>query len=181
MRVQIRRSTRMGAALLGGALLIAAGAAPAQEHGQEHGHGRGAHQAPGDMAHPGPGAAAPEARELVDLPPPMAAHTLANMRDHLRALEEINAALAAGDHDAASQIAEQRLGLSALDAHGAHQVAEFMPEGMRAAGLAMHQAASRFALAAQDADVTGELRPALGALSEVVAACNACHAGYRFK
>jgi cytochrome c556 len=56
-----------------------------------------------------------------------------------------------------------------------------MPEGMKAAGSAMHRAASRFAVEAQNSTVTGDLKPALGVLSEVMSACVACHAGFRLK
>jgi cytochrome c556 len=54
-----------------------------------------------------------------------------------------------------------------------------MPKGMAEAGNAMHRAASRFAIAAQTAGATGELKPALEALSQVTHACVSCHAGYR--
>ncbi len=77
----------------------------------------------------------------------MKAHTLANMRDHLLALQQIQAALSRDELDKAADIAEQRLGMSALSLHGAHEVSKFMPEGMRAAGSAMHRAASRFSRA----------------------------------
>ena len=56
-----------------------------------------------------------------------------------------------------------------------------MPQGMQDAGTRMHKAASRFAIAAQDVGATGELKPALGGLAEVMAACVGCHAGYRLK
>jgi hypothetical protein len=58
------------------------------------------------------------------------------MRDHLLALQEIQRALAEGAHDRAAELAERRLGMTSLAAHGAHDVAKFMPEGMRAAGSA---------------------------------------------
>lgn len=122
-----------------------------------------------------------ETRTLVTFPPMMKAHTLANMRDHLAALQEINAALALGDFDKAAKIAEARLGMSAMRDHGAHEVAKFMPQGMRDAGTGMHRAASRFAIKAQDAEVTGDLKGALAALGEVMTACVGCHAGYRLK
>ena len=54
-----------------------------------------------------------------------------------------------------------------------------MPEAMRAIGWEMHRSASRFAIEAQNAGVTGDLRPALAALAKVTAQCAACHAGYR--
>ncbi|MGB1109527.1 MAG: hypothetical protein ACPG4N_04180, partial [Gammaproteobacteria bacterium] len=54
-----------------------------------------------------------------------------------------------------------------------------MPKAMGAIGTSMHRAASRFALAARDADVDGGLAKAFGALSEVMQQCVACHEGYR--
>jgi hypothetical protein len=138
---------------------------------QHHGHG-------GHMGH---GAAAADTREFVTFPPELAEHTLANMRDHLVALREINEALAKGAPDEAAKVAEQRLGMSSLPLHGAAEVAKFMPQGMQDAGTAMHKAASRFAIEAQNAGVTGELKPALAALTDVMGACVGCHAGYRLK
>lgn len=121
--------------------------------------------------------AAEDEREFVQLPELMQQHMLANMRDHLEALNEILAQMAAGELDSAAQIAESRLGMSSLESHGARHMANFMPEAMRSAGTAMHRAASRFALTAQE----GEELPAYGALSQVTAACVACHSGYRIR
>jgi cytochrome c556 len=45
----------------------------------------------------------------------------------------------------------------------------------------MHRNASRFAQAATDASVTGDLSAALNALAEVTASCVACHDGYRLE
>ncbi len=118
---------------------------------------------------------AADGRVLVDMPPMMRDHMLGNMRDHLEAVNEILGHLAAGDGDAAAAVAEQRLGMSSLDDHGAAHMAPLMPEGMRQAGTAMHRAASRFALRAEE----GEIGPAIAALGEVTAACVACHAGWR--
>ncbi len=126
-------------------------------------------------------AAVHDAREPVAFPEPLRSHTLANMRDHLLALQEIQQALADGAHDRAAQVAEKRLGMTSLAAHGAHDVAKFMPAGMQAIGSGMHRAASRFALAATDADATGNLKPALAALAGVTAQCVACHAAYRMQ
>jgi cytochrome c556 len=56
-------------------------------------------------------------------------------------------------------------------------MAGFMPDGMRQAGTAMHEAASRFALKAQEE----EALPAYNALSEVTSACVACHTEYRIR
>lgn len=144
-------------------------------HAMPEGHAMAAGHAA--MGH---GAAA-DAREAVVFPPPLRAHTLANMRDHLAALSEIQQALAEGRVDAAAETAEQRLGLTSLPAHGAHEVAPYMPPGMQQAGTAMHAAASRFAIAARDSGATGDPRPAVGALATLTRTCVACHAAYRLE
>ena len=127
------------------------------------------------------GVAAKDARQLVKFPAEMREHTLANMRDHLLALQEIQSALAKSEYERAAETADRRLGMSSLALHGAHEVSNFMPRGMQDAGTAMHRSASRFGVTARDAAVTGDVRPALGALSEVMGACIACHSGYRLK
>lgn len=125
--------------------------------------------------------ASTDERQLVVYPEALRIRTLANMRDHLLALSEIQAALAANDFDRAADIAESRLGMNSLGLHGAHEVAPFMPEGMQLAGSALHHAASRFALAAKDAGVTGDGKPALAALATMVQTCTACHSAYRLQ
>ena len=124
-----------------------------------------------------PATAGKDERELVELPAMMQEHMLSNMRDHLMALNEILAKLAAGELESAAQIAEWRLGMSSLELHGASHMAKFMPEEMRRAGTNMHRAASRFAVIAQE----GEALPAYKVLSEVTAACVACHSAYRIR
>lgn len=126
-------------------------------------------------------ALASDTRQLVTLPAPMAEHMLSNMRDHLLALHQIQDALSRGDTDAAARIAEDRLGMVSLQSHGAEHMAPFMPEAMREVGTSMHRAASRFAIVARDAGVTGDVRPALGALTAVSGACVGCHAGFRIR
>lgn len=122
-----------------------------------------------------------DTREAVRFPAPLREHTLANMREHLATLALIQDALARADYARAAQLAERRLGLSSLEAHGAHEVARYMPQGMQDIGTAMHKAASRFAIEAASAGATGELRPPLAALAEVTAQCAACHAAYRLE
>lgn len=164
--MRMSRVWAMFAALLAGAGSVAIAQ---NHHGTGHGH-----------AHP-PRATSSDTRILVKFPPLLVEHTLANMRDHLLALQEIQAYLAKGDNDTAAKVAETRLGMSSLESHGAHDVAKFMPKGMQDAGTNMHRAASRFAVEAQNAGVTGDLKPALGALAEVTAQCVGCHAGYKLK
>ena len=173
---------------LAGVIVLGIGVAVAQHHGHnpQHGHdmqgiGTGTHSMPGQSMAAPTRSEVKDTRELVQFPPRLAKHTLANMRDHLLALEEISAALAKGETDKAAKIAEARLGLSSMELHGAHEVAPYMPAGMQNAGLKMHRAASRFAVVAQTAGATGEFKPAIGALSDVMGACVGCHAGYRLK
>jgi hypothetical protein len=124
-------------------------------------------------------AQAGDARQLVDMPAPMVQHMLSNMRDHLAALTEIQRALGAGDFQIASDVAEKRIGLSSLDAHGASHMAPYMPKEMQDIGTQMHRAASQFARVAQEAGADGNAAKAVGALSEVTARCVACHAAFR--
>jgi len=118
-----------------------------------------------------------DARLLVEIPEMMQQHMMSNMRDHLVALNEMLNSMANEDLDKAAEIAESRLGMTSLEAHGASHMAKFMPEGMKQAGTSMHRAASRFALKAQE----GDALPAYRALSEVTTACVACHSGYRIR
>ena len=161
------------------ALAAGLGAAHAQQHDpamhmQHHGQ-------PPAQAAKAPQAMPKDTRQSVYFPKVLREHTLANMRDHLLALQEIQAALAQQEYDRAADIAEHRLGMSSLSLHGAHDVAKYMPKGMQEAGTAMHRNASRFAVAAKDASATGDVRPALAALASTTAQCVACHAGYRVK
>ncbi|WP_230646788.1 hypothetical protein [Bradyrhizobium sp. Leaf401] len=158
-----------------GALALWADVAVAQHHEHQGQSGEMDH-----MGHVDQGASK-DTRQLVKFPRELIEHTMANMRDHLLTLQQINEALAAGEPEKAGKLAEQRLGMSSLGLHGAAEVAKYMPPGMQDAGTSMHKAASRFAIQAQNVAVTGEMKPAVGALSEVMSACVGCHAGYRLR
>lgn len=128
--------------------------------------------------------AAEDNRELVKLPPMMQEHMLANMRDHLVALDEMLAALATGDVDDAAKIAEGRLGMSSLSLHGAEHMAKFMPETMAAIGTQMHHAASQFVIVAQNAELDPSVEAqhkVYKALQAITENCNACHQAYRIR
>jgi hypothetical protein len=153
--------------------ILAGCAAPSGEHA--------AHVHQPSQAAVNHAAAAADTRVMVQFPEMLRTHTLANMRDHLLALAEIQDQLARGAFDKASDIAERRLGMSSLGLHGAHDVAKFMPQGMQAAGTAMHRSASQFAIVAKDASVTGDLKGSVAALARVSQTCVACHAAYRIQ
>jgi hypothetical protein len=125
------------------------------------------------------GASAPDTRLLLRFPDEMRQHTLSNMRDHLLALAQIQEYLSKGEMDRAGQVAEQRLGMSSLKDHGAHESSKFMPQGMQDIGTSMHRSASRFAIEASNASASGDLKPVLRELATLTQACVACHAGYR--
>ena len=121
--------------------------------------------------------AAEDSRQFVKLPDMMQQHMMTNMRDHLKTINEILHHLSNNEMDKAASIAEQRIGMSSLDNHGASHLGKFMPKGMRQAGTNMHKAASRFALKAEE----GDLIPAYKSLAAVTSTCVACHSSYRIK
>src|SRR5450759_4340651 len=92
------------------------------------------HQHSHDMSAP----SAPDAREFVKFPPMLVEQTLANMRDHLQTLQEIQLQLGVGHTDVAAKLAGSRLGMSSLGLHGAAEVSKYMPQGMQDAGTALN-------------------------------------------
>ena len=107
----------------------------------------------------------------------MQQHMMSNMRDHLQTINQILIYLGNDEMDMAADLAEQNLGMSSLDLHGASHLAKFMPEGMREAGTNMHKTASRFALTAQEGDLLASYKM----LAEVTSTCVGCHTGYRIR
>ncbi|MDQ1363002.1 MAG: hypothetical protein QG652_862 [Pseudomonadota bacterium] len=123
--------------------------------------------------------AADDLRQRVELPPMMRLHMMSNMRDHLLAFAEIQQALANNAFDQAADIAETRLGMTSLKAHGAEHMAGFMPKAMQDTGNNMHHAASQFAVIAQNSAVTGDMKAPLAALAAITQQCVACHTAFR--
>jgi hypothetical protein len=162
------------------AVLLGAMAPPSFGQSAGHEHDHAAHMASQAVS---ASAARPVAAKplLVRFPAQLRDHTLSNMRDHLLALAEIQDQLARQRYDLAAEIAEQRLGMSSLKLHGAHEVAKYMPQGMQDAGSAMHHAASRFALTAQESAIDRDMGKSLAALTTLTQSCVACHAGYRLR
>ncbi len=118
---------------------------------------------------------ADDTRQWVKLPEKMQHHMLSNMRDHLVTINQILIYMSNDQLDKAADLAEDRLGMTSLESHGASHMAGFMPEGMKKAGSRMHHAASQFALKVEE----GELIPAYKALTKVTTACISCHSAYR--
>ncbi|MHB8453770.1 MAG: hypothetical protein ACYDDO_03530 [Acidiferrobacterales bacterium] len=118
-----------------------------------------------------------DARKPVPLPPMMQHHMLADMRDHLFTIKEIERDLADGHFDAAGQIAEHHLGVNSLQSHDASHMAPYMRKAMQTIGDKMHRRASRFAVIAPE----GDFSKVLSALADVTSQCVATHEAYRLR
>ena len=124
-------------------------------------------------------AAAEDGRQLVRLPPPAQEALRQEMLDNLLAVNEILSLMAVGKVREAGEVAESKLGRSAMGKHrdkpfqarpGPH-----MPPAMHGIGMDGHQAASEFAAAAK----TGDRDKALALLPNLTTACVACHFSFR--
>jgi hypothetical protein len=157
----------------------------------------------GNMDHaPQMSMAVNDARELLDYPPEVRAHALANMRGHLRALADIMAAFAQAHYAEAADIADSRLGMDSSGAAGCrpdtmnnmdmdkmseadylnHQMALLMPEKMRELGQNMHRSANEFATKARAAAKNRKnAQAAAAALALIPKQCVACHEKYRMQ
>ncbi len=124
-------------------------------------------------------------RHAVKLPRDLRESFLENMRDHLSAVSEIQAALAEKNFDKAAEIAKNRLGLDAPSSAACRpgmemaDLAKFMPENIRAVGFKMHSAADQFAVDAKNAGTDSDYRAVIDSLSKVTRQCVSCHTQYR--
>jgi mono/diheme cytochrome c family protein len=139
-------------------------------------------------------------RARLSFPPPLQAHFLANMREHIQTIDAILQALAVADFDQASRVAKDNLGVDSPSAAGCKSsdapavggaakpsdsmdamMQLYMPEPMRRVGLAMHTAASEFARVALEAKQHHDTTRAIAALAAVTQNCVACHSAYRVR
>jgi cytochrome c556 len=123
--------------------------------------------------------AAEDGRQLVPMSPEARTEMRAEMLDFQSALHQIVDALATGKSAEAADIAETKIGVSAMGRHrSAPQNARpgmYMPNDMHMIARNMHVAASEFARTAR----VGDVAKSLGALQPVMGACVACHHSYR--
>jgi cytochrome c556 len=119
------------------------------------------------------GHAAVDPRTPVPLTPMMAEHQKQNMRDHLAAVQEIVAALAADDLAAAAKSAS-RIGSSERMTQMCEHMGAGAP-GFTEMALGFHRTADTIADAARRGDAKATTR----ALAETLATCVGCHAVYR--
>lgn len=124
-------------------------------------------------------ALASDARELVKLPVPAQDALREEMQGNLVALNEVLSLMAAGKIREAGEVAEAKLGRSAMGKHRDKpfdaRPGPYMPPAMHGIGMDGHRAASEFAAAAR----TGDRDKALALLPNLTTACVACHFSYR--
>ncbi len=99
-------------------------------------------------------------------------HQLANMRDHLKAVQEITALLAADDYDAAAEVARLRLGSTT---EMRMMCASMGDDNFEKLGAAFHESADRMSEIFKRRDKA----QALEALAVTLNHCVRCHAAYR--
>jgi len=116
-----------------------------------------------------------DARAPVPLLPTMAQHQKQNMRDHLVAVQEIVAGLAASDF-AAVERAAGRIGTSESMQQMCSHMGAGAP-GFTDQALAFHQTADRIGAAARDQAHDR----VLSELSRTLETCTACHARWKQK
>jgi len=126
-----------------------------------------------DPGPPGTAAMSLDARAPVPLTAMMAEHQKRNMRDHLAAVQEIVAALAADDLDGVAEAA-RRIGSSDTMAAMCDHMGAGAP-GFTEMALGFHRTADTIGEAARRDDAKGALR----ALGDTLRTCVGCHAAYR--
>jgi len=125
-----------------------------------------------------------DTRTMVKLPTDIKEKMLVNMRDHIRALDDIIHAVQAGEYDKAEGIAESRLGWSSLVRRGDQEVAKHWPEPMQKMADQMYRTASDFVIVSQNASVEDSkesYQQLIAALGDVTSACRGCHEAYRVR
>ena len=130
------------------------------------------------VASAGP-AFADDNRQLVKLPAPAQEALREEMLGNLVALNEILSLMAEGKTKEAGEVAEAKLGSSAMGKHRAKpfdaRPGPHMPPAMHGIGMDGHKAVSEFAAVAK----TGDRDKALALLPNLTTACVACHFSYR--
>jgi len=112
-------------------------------------------------------------RRPVPLLPMMAQHQKENMREHLKAVQEVVAAAAVSDFDEVA-VAAKRMGYSETMGRMCQHMGAAAP-GFTEQALAFHHTADEIGRAATRRDITA----VLAALSETLGTCTGCHATFK--
>ena len=122
---------------------------------------------------------AEDTRQLAKLPEPAQEALRQEMLDNLVAVNEVLTLMAEGKVREAGEVAEAKLGMSAMGKHRSKpfdaRPGPHMPPAMHGIGMAGHKAVSEFAAVAK----TGDRDKALALLPKLTAACVGCHFSYR--
>lgn len=122
---------------------------------------------------------AQDTRQFVEMHPDARETLRVEMLDNLVALNEILALVGAGQLKEAGEVAENRLGTSAMGKNMNKPMqarpGRQMPRAMHELGIGGHLAATEFANAA----ASGDRDKALALLPGLVGSCVACHFSYR--
>jgi cytochrome c556 len=124
-------------------------------------------------------AAGTDERQLVEFPAPAYHATLKSMRDHLRAINQIQGFLAEENYEAAADAAEKGLGQGHQHGEHGNHAAHFMPAEMRQLGASMHKAANDLSLSLRNVAISNDLKAVFTQLHRVTNACVACHDQFR--
>jgi hypothetical protein len=125
-----------------------------------------------------------DTRQLIEVPQDIEQKMLANMRDHIVALDEIIHAINAGEYEKAEDIAEFRLGWSSLVRLDDQDVANHWATPMQKMADQMYRSASNFVIVSQNASVEDSKKSVtdvLEALGTVTNACRNCHQAFRIR
>jgi hypothetical protein len=118
-----------------------------------------------------------DARTPVHLPPDVRTAFLAEMRVHMESLDDVMAAVAAGDFKDAARLARDELAAGSGKGFG-----RYLPIEFREIGLAMHRAAADFADVAAAMPVepgAADWRKLMIALEGISSYCRTCHGAFR--
>lgn len=150
-----------------GATVTTMGTPPATG-GMHSGHKM--HEMPGGAMHGGQ--MMEDKRIPLNLPPMMAQHQKANMREHLKAVNEVVRYIGTKDFALASKTAHEKLGMTAQ----MKQMCDNMPnETFRTMALDFHQSGDALAEALKTKDNERSLK----ALDTVLTKCTSCHEMFR--
>ena len=126
-------------------------------------------------------AVAEDTRQLATMPPAAQESLRQEMRGNLVAVNEVLSLVAEGKIKEAGEVAEAKLGMSAM---GKHRMEPFearpgphMPPAMHGIGVEGHKAASEFAAVAR----TGDREQTIAQLPKLTAGCVGCHFSYRIR
>ena len=127
---------------------------------------------------------ADDRRMLVAMPEAARQSLLLGMQNHMAVLSTLLSYIANERFEQAAQLADAGLRIGPFDSEVERDAATYFPPEMRDAGDSLREAGRRLAVAARKAEADRSyyrMRRLAGAVDEVAATCNMCHAYYRIR